>query len=150
MFSDRVSVHFTGRPSSNAAFAAIRCSGYNPFFAPKPPPTAGLKPRSNAGSSPRFIAISSRTPCGPCVAAWNVRPPAGSPGTTTMPFGSIGTGATRWFTIRWRTTTSASSSTPSIGPVPIAFATFEPCPSWTSVAVSVTAAAGSTTAGRSS
>ena len=47
-----------------------------------------------------------------------------------MPFGSIGTAASRWFTIRCETTTSASSRMPSTGPVPIVLATFDPCSSW--------------------
>ena len=102
-----------------------------PCLAPNPPPTAALRAWISAGSRPSSIAISSRTPCGPCDDTQIDRPPAGSPGTATIPPGSIGTGATRWLTMRSRTTTSASSSTPSTGPVPIALATFEPCASCT-------------------
>ena len=91
MFSERL-VHFTGRPSSNAALATIWYSTMKPAFAPNPPPTAALTPCTWAASRPSLAASSSRTPCGPCVAAQNVNPPSGVPGVTTMPAGSIGTG----------------------------------------------------------
>ena len=49
MFSERVSVHFTGRPSSCAAFTATAYSAYMPVLAPKPPPTAGAITRTCSG-----------------------------------------------------------------------------------------------------
>ena len=67
-----------------------------------------------------------------------------------MPFGSIGTAASRWFTIRCETTTSASSKMPSTGPVPIVFATFDPCSSWMIGASASSAASMSATAGSGS
>ena len=72
-----------------------------PAFAPKPPPTAGVARRARArdrGRACRELVAHAvralrrrRRTC---------RPPAGSPGTATMPAGSIGTGATRWLTMR--------------------------------------------------
>ena len=52
MFSERVSVHFTGRPSTSAAFAATAYSTYMPALAPKPPPTAGATTRTCSSLEP--------------------------------------------------------------------------------------------------
>ena len=63
MSSERVAIHFTGRPSFNAAAAVARCSTYGPALGPKPPPTHGHTTRSCAGSSP---SIGAYAPCSAC------------------------------------------------------------------------------------
>ena len=78
-----------------------------------------------------------------------MKPPPVS-GTTAIPFGSIGAGATRWFTNRARTTTSASSNGSPSSSGPKACATFVPNPGHSSGAPSATAASAETTAGRGS
>ena len=98
MFSERVSVHFTG-PAEHAArpCATMRYSTYMPALAPKPPPTAGATTRTLRGVEPEHAG--ERRPARraePGSGPRRVSPPSGSPGTATMPFGSIGTAATRW------------------------------------------------------
>jgi hypothetical protein len=75
--------------------------------APKAPPTAGTTTRTRSGSMPRTSATVSRTQNGAWQGAYSSRP---SPvGTATAALGSSGDGATRWFTNRARTSTSAPS-----------------------------------------
>ena len=78
MFSERVSVHLTGRSRRWASDAAITYSQYAPCLAPKPPPTAGATTRTSAGSRPSAPARGSRTPNGPCVGTVTVSSPRGS------------------------------------------------------------------------
>ena len=59
MSSDRVSVHFTGRPSFKAAAAATRYSTYIAAFGPNPPPTQGHTTRTCSGSRPSAGAIAA-------------------------------------------------------------------------------------------
>ncbi len=144
MLSERVSVHFSGRPSFRAAAAVMANSAYMPALAPKPPPTAGATTRTRSSSSPTAPASGSRTPCGFWVGTWAVN--ASSPsGWTRMPFGSIGTGASRWFTNLPVTTTSASSRIEGSSPKLNSMARFEPCSGNTAGASSASAASGSTT-----
>ena len=93
--------------------------------------------------------MSSRTSNGIWVDTHTVTPPPDS-GTTAIAFVSIGTGASRWFTNRPSTTTSAPASTSSSQSVSKAFATFEPragqskgAPSAAARSTSVTASSGS-------
>ena len=73
-----------------------------------------------------------------------------SAGTTAIPFVSIGAGATRWFTNRPRTTTSAPSSGSSSDVDSKEWATLVPNAGHSSGASSATAASTSTTTGNSS
>ena len=101
MFSERVSVHFTGPAERERGLGDEQVLDDHALLGAEAAADRGVARRaSSAGSRPSSIAISSRTPCGPCDATQIVRPPAGSPGTATMPPGSIGTGATRWLTMR--------------------------------------------------
>ena len=115
MSSERVSIHFTGRPSCMAAAAATRYSTYTAAFGPKPPPTQGHTTRTAAGSSPRTAASAGCTECGAWCEIQQVMPPAGSPGTMRQPLDSIGTPARRWLTIATSATTSAPSSGSLVG-----------------------------------
>ena len=148
MFSERVSVHFTGRASSCAAFTATAYSAYMPVLAPKPPPTAGAITRTCAASSPATAAIPGCTPCAAWVGTKQVSPTPSW--VTTIPFGSIGTAATRWFSMRCDTTTSASASRSGSSPNSNAMARLEPCSSKSSGAPSASAASTSITTGRGS
>ena len=148
MFSERVSVHFTGRPSVWAALAATAYSTYMSILAPKPPPTAGAITRTCSASSPVAAAMPATRPCGCWVGTRTKRP---SPSiSTTMPFGSIGTAATRWFTNRCEMTTSASSMIVGSSPASNAMARFEPWSSKSTGASSSNARSGSITTGSGS
>ena len=61
MFSERDSVHLTGRSRRRASDAAITYSQYAPCLAPKPPPTAGATTRTSAGSRPSAPAGVTHT-----------------------------------------------------------------------------------------
>ena len=52
MFSLRVSIQRTGRPTSRASQATRTSSGSAPTLAPKPPPTSGTRTRTCAASMP--------------------------------------------------------------------------------------------------
>ena len=111
MFSERDSTHRMGRFSSHDTRAAI-CASAHQCLAPNEPPTCGAITRSAFMSTPMMPATSIFTMCG----IWHARcsvtscPRPSSPGTTAHAEPSIGTTATRWFTNRPRTITSASSS----------------------------------------
>ena len=55
--SDRVSVHFTGRPSLRAARTQSSSSGVTCSFPPKPPPTSGAITRSLCSGMPVSSAM---------------------------------------------------------------------------------------------
>ena len=133
MFSERVSVHLTGRCSCRANAAASTCSQYAPVFAPKPPPTAGAITCTWSGSISSAAARPSRTPNGAWVGTFTSSLPSAC-GSTRMPFDSIGTAATRWLTKRPLTTTSASSRICGSWPKSNSIAMFEPCSGNSSVA----------------
>src|SRR5947208_1455955 len=73
MSSERVAIHFTGRPSFSAAAAATRCSTYGDDLGPKPPPTHPHTTRNLAGSRPSIGAYSAWIECG----AWWETPVGG-------------------------------------------------------------------------
>ena len=152
MFSERLSTHFTGRPNRMAEAATTRYSAPAPALAPNAPPTSGTTTRTCAGSSPRASAISPHTRCGICVAGWMVTrwPCPSSPGTTAIAAPSIGTTASRWFSMRARTTTSASSSTPAPSPSRRPTARLEPMASICTGAPGASAASMSVTDGSGS
>ncbi len=107
-FSDRFSAQRTGRPTCRASQAIRAYSGSAPILAPKPPPTSGVIRWIRSGS------ILSQSPNCPlaCWAPWLVhqtvtRP--SSPQAAAAARLSSGTGATRWLTIDWVTTTSQPS-----------------------------------------
>ena len=52
MFSERVSLHRTGRPTCFASHATSANSGSAPILAPKPPPTSGAITRTCSASMP--------------------------------------------------------------------------------------------------
>ena len=87
---------------------ATVCSAMMPALPPNPPPTCGVMTRIWAGSRPTTGDASVRNICGICVDTYTVwAGPSPWLGTTTMALPSMGTTATRWFSIRARTTTSA-------------------------------------------
>ena len=90
-------------------------------------------------------ARSSRTSNGTCVETHTVNPPSPS-GATAIAFGSMGTGATRWFTNRPRATTSEPARTSSSHRTSNASATLLPWSGHSSGASSATAASTSVTA----
>ena len=114
MFSVRVSVHRTGRPTSRASHATRMSSGAAPPFGPKPPPTSGTRTRICEASMPRAPASASRVPCGVCVVAHCVRRPS-SPHSATATRHSIGHEASRWLVNAVVTTTSQPSNSASSG-----------------------------------
>ena len=113
MFSERVSTHFTGRPSSSASLAATTPSA-DRCLAPKEPPTFGAITRTRSGSMPNSPERTPRTMCGIWQARCTVRSKSVPVGSTAMALPSMGTTATRWFSKRPRTTTSAPASGSSL------------------------------------
>src|SRR5216683_1574834 len=107
MFSDRVSIHFTGRPSFRAAAAMTISSGRAPALAPNPPPMSPTTTRISSGPMPSDDAIAARSPKGAWLVAHTRSRPAS--GTTRIASDSIGTGAKRWLTNRPWIVTSASA-----------------------------------------
>ena len=150
MSSDRVSVHFTGRPSSIAALAATMYSTYTAAFGPKPPPTHGQRTRSCSGSSPSTGASAPCAACGAWCDTQQVTPPSGSPGTARITLHSIGTPARRWLTIVTSATASAPSSASTSSPNVVPKQMFEPCSGNSSGALGSSAAAAVVTAGSAS
>jgi hypothetical protein len=115
-FSRRVSAHRTGLPTRVAAQATAIVSRSAPILAPNPPPTSGAITRIAARSRPSRLASLERVICAFCVLAHTVsRPPAQ---VAAAPRPSIGTGATRGFTIVASTTASQPSNSAS----PVSFA----------------------------
>ncbi len=136
-FSLRVSVQRTGRPVRRAAQATASTSRSTPTLAPNPPPTSGVTTRIAPGSRPSTPARMNRLICAFCVLTHTVSLPSAQLAATARP--SIGTGASRWLTMSWRTTTSQPSNALSSAAAPIATATFEPVPGKSSVPVPATA-----------
>src|SRR6266567_824828 len=86
MFSERVSIHFTGRPSFRAAAATTISSERAPAFAPNPPPMSPTTTRMSAGDMSSDDAISARSPNGTwLVARTRRRPPSGTTGSPPAP-----------------------------------------------------------------
>ncbi len=108
MFSLRVSVQCTGRPSSRASQPTITSSTFRPF-APKPPPTSGPTTRICVSSMPSSIDRPIRSWCGVCVESQIVSRPS-SPGWASDERGSSGLAASRWLTSVPSTTTSQPSN----------------------------------------
>ena len=100
-----------GRPSRRAACDGDEVLDGTPALAPNAPPTCGATTRTSllgrCPSSRELVAARAVRHLG----ATCGHEPAGRSSDLHEPAGSIGTGATRWFTMRARTTTSASSST---------------------------------------
>ena len=144
MFSERVSTHLTGRPSSIADLAATTPSD-EMCFAPNEPPTLGAITRRRSASMPSEPASTPRIMCGIWHARCTTRSKSPSSGTTAIALPSIGTTATRWFSKRPRTTTSAPSSASS-RPVCMPMTMFEPIASNCSGASDASAASMSTAA----
>jgi hypothetical protein len=90
-----------------AAQATISPSRSTPILAPNPPPTSGAITRIAPGSSPSAPARMNLAICAFCVLTHTVSLPSAQDAATARP--SIGTGATRWFSIVRETTTSQSS-----------------------------------------
>jgi len=125
MFSERVSVHLTGRPSLRASHATSTASG-STIFAPKPPPTSGLTTRTSAGSRPSSPATTILPVCGVCDVAQSVSRPS-SPITAAAERGSSGAATSRWLRSTSETTRSQPSNSPSSSSsAPPWFATFDP------------------------
>ena len=99
-----------------AAFMTMLASG-DQCFAPKPPPTWGAIRRISPISIPNIAAAAMRAMCGIWQPTYTVSlwPRPSSPGSTATAPPSIGTTASRWFSNRPRTTTSAPASTSSPG-----------------------------------
>ncbi len=115
MFSVRVSVQRTGRPQRRASQPSTRSSGCPPILAPNPPPTSGATTRTLASSSPYVDANANRSPWAFCVEHHSTRRPSTHAAAADRP--SSGAAARRWFTIRWRTTTSHPAGPPGdVGP----------------------------------
>ena len=114
MLSERVSTQRTGRPSLRASQATMTSSGYEPILAPNPPPTSGAMTRTCSGARPRRAAMASLVPWAVCVLEYcSSRPSFHSAAAART---SSGQGATRWLTMRWRTTTSQPSKSDSSRP----------------------------------
>ena len=145
-FSERVSVHRTGRSSRRASQATRSSSGVVPCLAPKPPPTSGVMTWTSSASRPNTIARASRVPWAPCVHAHCVRRPSSHRAAATRP--SSGTGAIRWLIIRWVTTTSPTRSSGPTGS-PSSSTTLVPMSAY-STSPSSAAASGSRTGTRAS
>ena len=64
MFSERVSIHLTGRSSLRAAQQSRTSSPYICSLEPKPPPTSGATARTRSWPMPRRIPRNRRTKCG--------------------------------------------------------------------------------------
>ena len=56
MFSERVSIHFTGRPSLRDAQAHIVSSAHTCSLLPNPPPTSGAMTRTLSSLMPIWTA----------------------------------------------------------------------------------------------
>ncbi len=118
-------------------------------FAPNAPPTCGATTRTRPGSIPAAADCILQKAWGICVPTKIVSscPSPSSPGITAMALPSMGTTATRWFSNRARTTTSAPSSGSALFPPTAEVTRFVPMPSKSSGAAGSSAASGSTTAG---
>ncbi len=79
----------------------------------------------------------NRLICAFCVLTQTVSLPSAQCAAAARP--SIGTGASRWLTMSWRTTTAQPSNTLSSAGAPMATATFDSVPGNSSVPVSATA-----------
>ena len=108
MFSERVSLHRTGRPTCFASHATSANSGSAPILAPKPPPTSGVITRSCSASMPSQPATSLRVSCAFCVEHQRVARPS-SPHSAAAARVSSGDAASRWLTSSRVTTTSQPS-----------------------------------------
>src|SRR5438034_1280265 len=146
MLSERDSIHRTGRPVRTAAAAQTRYSGYTASLAPKPPPTSGAMTRTRSFARPSHSARSFRMSNGTWVETHTVSRPSSS-GTTRIAYASMGTGATRWFSIRARTMTSAPASTSASHSVSNASASVDPASGNRSGAPEARAASDPTTTG---
>ncbi len=71
-FSERVSIHFTGRCNRRAAATATVCSGPRPGLPPNAPPVWGAITRTAPTSNPKIGASLFATPCGICVDTYTV------------------------------------------------------------------------------
>ena len=111
MFSLRVSVQRTRRPSLRAS-QAISTPSTSSCFAPKPPPMSSLTMRTSPGSSPSIPATTILARCGVCVVNQSVRRPS-SPSSAAAERGSSGAAAIRWLQIVSETTTSQPAKSSS-------------------------------------
>jgi hypothetical protein len=108
MLSERVSVHFTGRPSLRATSSVRSSSGNTVSLPPKPPPTSGAITRSLCSGRPRVSAVMVLRMCGTWVDDHMV---SCSPlGSTTTERGSMNAGTSRCWMNRRRSTTESGSA----------------------------------------
>src|SRR6185369_4633411 len=121
-FSLRVSTHRSARPVCLAAQATRIASRSIPTLAPKPPPTSGATTRMASGSRPKAPAMINRLIWAFWVLTHTVSLPPVHMAAAARP--SMGTGATRWFTMSRETTTSQPSN--AVSPAGWATATFDP------------------------
>src|ERR671922_1063119 len=150
MSSDRVAVHFTGRPSLRAHQQASTSSPYTCSLEPKPPPTSGATTRILSSVIPSWIERITRQMCGICVELQRVSLPSRHSASAAR--GSIAAPAVRWLTIRFSTTTSASRKAASMSPPASDHSNtlLVPNSSWMIGAPSSSACSGSTTTGSGS
>ncbi len=150
MFSERVSIQRTGRESLRAAAATATHSSWSPALAPNPPPTSRERRRTCFSSSPSISAIPSRAANACWLEAQTWRPLPSASGTARKACVSRGAGATRWFTKRALTTTSAPSRASGSAPKALPKARLVPRSGKRRGAPSSSASSGSTTWGRGS
>lgn len=110
-FSARLSAHRTALPDRHAAQATTIASRSMPIFAPNPPPTSGTITRIASDGMPRDSARVLRQRWAFWLLCHTVSLVPSKTAAVARP--SMGTQATRWFTISRSTTTSASSKTVS-------------------------------------
>src|SRR5688500_5487691 len=110
MFSERVSIHFTGRFRLYASAETRKSSQYAPIFWPKPPPTSGAMQRTWFCDNPRLLAIELRFQCGAWVEVQTVSPRVIGSGAAATARGSIGTALRRLLRIRALTVCGAEAN----------------------------------------
>ena len=120
-FSLRVSVQLSAWPMCLAAQTTRIASRSRPTLAPNPPPTSGATTRMAPGSSPSTPDRMNREICAFWVLTQAVSLPSSQVAAAARP--SIGTGASRWFSMVCSTTTSQPSKALSSAGAPPLIAT---------------------------
>ena len=94
-FSDRSSIHLTGRPVTWAPTMAQTYPGYTGALLPNPPPMSGEMILILCSGRPRNSEYSVRCACGACEVDQTVSLPVTSSMSATAPQVSSGAGWTR-------------------------------------------------------